>query len=122
MLHPHRPARLPGTFEGAEDWVEIGVVVAGQIDPVRILVEETAVESQGVALDLEPALNGLEDRIHIHFLLRTLRNHFFQRGEAEVHPCDLHPFRRSRHPADAEQREDAEEEEGNLIGFHGRKS
>ena len=50
----------PRLFHLAENPIEVAVVVAGQVDAVRVLVEKATVELQGVVLHLEAVRHARE--------------------------------------------------------------
>ena len=110
MRHAHGFSFLAGPLECAEHRVEEGVIVPGQIDPVRILVEEIAVESERVIVHREPPVQGVQDRIDIDLLLLCIPHPTGIRGEAQALVAQAHPFRREHGPRRSQQQEYSQDE------------
>ena len=83
MGYAHRKRLFGRVFHRAEHRVQEGVVVPGQENAVRIVVEEGLIVIERVRLHLEARLHGLQHGVHVHFLLPGIPQHPLVGGEAQ---------------------------------------
>ena len=114
----HKDRSVPRLLQMTEKRVEEMIILLRKENPVRILVKESAVIAEGVILHAETRLDGVEHRVHVHFLFSGLPHHALIGSKAKVQGAQVYAVGRSYQPQQTQHGKDAKEKNKNLLRFH----
>ena len=98
--------------------VKVARVVSGQIDAVRVFVEEGLIIAESVLVHLKAGVHAPEHGIHIYAGRPGVLQGAFIRRETEGVETQVHASCRGYEPQQAQRRKNAAEKEENLPCIH----